>query len=87
MEELNIINTSIKLPLAVLLSSKDHKKIKLFESTLYNLDLVSNFYIVSFDNKNILYKIIYNGSPKKFLSEINEQGFDIKKENQNWRIK
>jgi len=54
---------------------------------LNNLDLVSNFYIVSFDSKNILYKIIYNGSPKKFLSEINEQGFDIKKENQNWRIK
>ena len=86
-KELNIINTSIKLPLAVLLSSKDHKKIKLFENTLNNLDLVSNFYIVSFDSKNILYKIIYNGSPKKFLSEINEQNFDIKKENQIWRIK
>ena len=86
-KELNIINTSIKLPLAILLSSKDHKKIKLFENTLNNLDLVSNFYIVSFDSKNILYKIIYNGSPKKFLSEINEQNFDIKKENQIWRIK
>ena len=86
-KKLNIINTSIKLPLAVLLSSKDHKKIKLFENTLNNLDLVSNFFIVSFDNKNILYKIIYNGSPKKFLSEINEHNFDIKKENQTWRIK
>ena len=85
-KELNIINTSIKLPLTVLLASNDHKKIKLFENTLNNLDLVSNFYIISIDSKNILYKIIYNGLPTKFLSEINEQDFNIKKENQNWKI-
>ena len=85
-KELNIINTSIKLPIRIILSSKDNEKIQLFEKTLNDLDLVSNFYIISFDSENILYKVIYNGSPKKFLSEIKMQDFILEKENENWRI-
>ena len=86
-KELNIINTSIKLSVTMSLPSSDIGKIKLFESLMNNLDLVSNFYILSFNNKKIYYKIIYNGTPKKLLTVIKNSGFEIESDNKNWNIK
>jgi len=85
-KELNLINTSIKLPLTISLSSKDHNKIKSFEKILEHLDLVSNFVVLSFNNENIFYKVIYNGSPDKLFDEIKEAGLNLKKNNQTWKI-
>ena len=84
-KKLNLINTSIKLPLTLSLSAKDYDKIKLFEKTLENLDLVSNFIVLSFNNKDIFYKIIYNGSPDKFFNEIKDVGLNFEKNNQIWK--
>ena len=86
-KNLNIINTSIKLPIRVLLSSKENEKIRLFENILNNLYLVSNYNVISFDSNEIVYKIVYNGSQKKFLSEIKKNSLNIEKDNQNWKIK
>jgi hypothetical protein len=86
-KELNIINTSIKNHLNIILLSNDDYKIKLFEKTLSKLDLVSKFFIISFDNKNIYYKVIYNGPPNKFLKEIKDNGFEINNnEDGYWKI-
>ena len=82
-----MINTSIKLPLTISLSSKDHNKIKSFEKTLEHLDLVSNYEVLSFNNENIFYKVIYNGSPNKFFNEIEAKGLSLEKNNQIWEIK
>ena len=84
---INKINTSIKLPITVFLSSKDYNKIQLFEKTLNDLDLVSDFYVLHFDNSNVFYKVIYNGSPNKFLIEFDEKGLKIIKNEDNWQIK
>jgi len=86
-KDLNIINTSIKLPVTMSLLSKDINKIKLFESLMNNLDLVSNFDILSFNNKKIYYKIIYNGTPKKLLTVIKNSGLEVENDNKNWNIK
>ena len=86
-KKLNLINTSIQLPLTLSLLSKDYDKIKLFEKTLKNLDLVSNFMVLSFNNENIFYKVIYNGSPDKFFNEIEAKGLSLEKNNQIWEIK
>ena len=85
-KELNLINTSIKLPLTISLSSKDHNKIKSFEKTLEHLDLVSNYEVLSFNNENIFYKVVYNGPPDKLFYEIKEAGLNLKKSNQTWKI-
>ncbi len=85
-KELNLINTSIKFPLTISLSSKDHNKIKSFEKILEHLDLVSNFVVLSFNNENIFYKVIYNGPPDKLFDEIKETGLNLKKNNQTWKI-
>ena len=86
-KELNIINTSIKLPVTISVPSNDIDKIKSFENLIDNLDLVSNFYILSFNNKKIHYKVIYNGAPKKLLRTIKNAGLEVERDNKNWNIK
>ena len=83
----NQINTSIKLPLTILISSKKYRKIQALEKTLNNLDLISNFHILKFDNENTLFRIIYNGSPKTFLNDMKKRNFDLVVENNIWIIK
>jgi len=82
----NEINTSIKLPLTVSINSTDYKQIQKFEKALVRTDLVSNFYILRFNNKNIFYKIIYNGSPKNFLNDLNNNNINLKTKNNIWVI-
>ena len=86
-KKLNIINTSIKLPLTISISSNEYEVVKKFEYTMENLDLVSNYFIHYFNNKNIFYKIVYNGSPNKFFVEIENAGFNLKQNNQILEIK
>ena len=83
----NEINTSIKLPLTISIDSKNYKKIIKFEKVLGSLDLISDFYIIKFDNLNTQYKIIYNGSPNFFLNDMNNMGFDLVMKNNVWKIK
>ena len=83
----NEINTSIKLPLTISINSKDYKKIISLEEALANIDLISNFYILNFNNQNIQYRIIYNGSPKTFLNDMVNRNFDLAMENNVWIVK
>jgi len=83
----NQINTSIKLPLTISINSKDYKKIISLEEALTNIDLISNFYILNFNNKNTQYRIIYNGSPKTFLNDMVNRNFDLEMENNVWLVK
>ena len=82
----NEINTSIKLPLTVSVSSKDYRKVLELEKTFNEMDLISDFYILKFDNKDIQFKIIYNGSPKTFLSDLKKRDFDLITKNDMWKI-
>jgi hypothetical protein len=86
-KEINIINTSIKLPITISLPIKEMNKIKLFEDLIGSLDLVSDSYILSFNSEKIYYKIIYNGKPKKLLTVIENSGFEVVNDNRNWNIK
>ena len=83
----NEINTSIKLPLTISIKSTDYKKIVYLEEVLTNIDLISHFYILKFDNKFIQYRIIYNGSPILFFNDINNRYFDLVMENNVWTVK
>ena len=65
-KSINQINTSIKLPLSIKVNSSDEKKISIFENVLEETDLVYDFFINKFDNKYIIYEIVYNGSPNFF---------------------
>ena len=83
----NEINTSIKLPLTISLNSKNYKEIIKLEEALANINLISNFYILNFDNKITQYRIIYNGSPKTFFNDMTNRDFNLVMENNVWVIK
>ena len=83
----NQINTSIKLPINVSVNSKRVKQIQIFENYLSQLDLVSNFYITNLNNKNTIYKIIFNGNPDQFLNLMKEKDIDIYTNQEIWKIK
>ena len=52
-----------------------------------NLDLVYDFYIQKFDNKNfIYYKLIYNGTHSKFFNSIENQNYKIDFKNKIWNF-
>ena len=83
----NEINTSIRLPLTISIKSTDYKKITNLEEALSNIDLISNFYILRFNNKFTQYRIIYNGSPKTFFNDMTNRYFDLVMENSVWTVK
>ena len=83
----NEINTSIKLPLTIFIKSTDYKKIIYLEEVLASIDLISDFYILKFNNKFTQYRIIYNGSPKTFFYDMNNRYFDVVMENNIWTVK
>ncbi len=85
-KNINQINTSIKLPLTVSIDSKQHKKIQILEKALSKIDLVSFFDITKFDNEKIYFKIIYNGSPKKFIDDLKENDIIISSQDQIWEV-
>ena len=83
----NQINTSIKLPLTISIDITDDKKIKKFEEIINKIDLVSSFYVSKLDNKNIYYKIIFNGTPKSFILEMQDSGQMLDIKNKIWILK
>ncbi len=83
----NQINTSIKLPITVSINSRSHKKIMQLEETLTNFDLISDFYILKINSETIQYRVVYNGSPKNFLNNMNKNNFDLDTKNKIWIIR
>ena len=82
----NEINTSIKLPITISIDSRNYRKILRLEETFNNIDVISDFFILKFDNEIIQYRIVYNGSPKTFLNNMNKNNFDLVIENNIWIV-
>ena len=83
----NEINTSIKLPITISVNSKNYNQIAEIENAIENIDLISEFYTLKFDSQNILFKIIYNGSPNFFLNDMSKQNLDLIMINNLWKVK
>ena len=83
----NEINTSVKLPLSISINNNDNLKISKFEEVLFNIDLVYDFFIFKFDNRNNIYKITFNGSPDRFLKIMKNKNYDFDTQNQIWTLK
>ena len=80
----NEINTSVKLPLNISINNSNNIKINKFEKILSDMDLIYNFYIYKFDNKNNFYKVIFNGTPDKFLEVMSNQKYNFEIKNKIW---
>ena len=83
----NEINTSIKLSLTVSINNDDNLKISKFEEILNDIDFIYDSHIFKFDNKNNIYKIIFNGSPDHFLNIMSDKNYEFNTQNQIWILK
>ncbi len=80
----NQINTSVKLSLNISIDNSSNIKINKFEKILSDMDLIYNFSIYKFDNRNNFYKVIFNGTPDKFLEVMSDQNYDFEIKNKIW---
>ena len=83
----NEINTSVKLPLTISVENSNNIKIYQFEKKLSEIDLIYNFYIYKFNNKNNFYKIIFNGTPDKFIDVMKNNNYEFDTVNKIWVMK
>ena len=83
----NEINTSVKLPLTISVENSNNIKIYQLEEKLSKIDLIYNFYIYKFDNKNNIYKIIFNGTPDKFIEVMKNNNYEFETVNKIWVMK
>ncbi len=83
----NEINTSVKLPLTISVKNSNNIKIYQLEEKLSNIDLIYNFYIYKFDNKTNIYKIIFNGTPSKFIKVMEDNNYKFETTNKIWVMK
>jgi hypothetical protein len=83
----NEINTSVKLPITISIDNRNNLKISEFEALLTNIDLIYDFNIYKFNNKNNIYKIIFNGSPDHFLEIMENKNYEFDTQNQIWNLK
>ena len=80
----NQINTSVKLSLNISIDNSNNIKVNKFEKILSDMDLIYNFSIYKFDNRNNFYKVIFNGTPDKFLEVMSDQNYDFEIKNKIW---
>ena len=83
----NEINTSVKLSLTISIKNDNNLKISKFEEVLTNTDFVYDFFIFKFNNKNNIYKIIFNSSPDRFLQIMKNKNYEFNTQNQIWTLR
>jgi len=85
-KSINKINTSIELPIRISINSKNTKLSENFENKIYLTDLVSDIKIEKFNSKEIIYRIIFNSTPNKFLDIMSLYNFKIDTANEVWKL-
>ena len=85
-KNLNLINTSLKLPLTIRIKSADKQKIFRLENILNEQDLIYDYSIMKYNKNFVIYNIIFNGTPNIFLKKMRENDFYIDTQNKIWTL-
>ena len=86
-KSVNKINTSIELPIRLSIDAGNTTFSEKLENSLSSIDLISKFKIEMFNNKEIIYKIIFNGNPNKLLDIMSFYDFKIDASKEIWKVK
>ena len=86
-KSLNKINTSIELPIRLSINASNTKFSEKLENSLSSIDLISEFTVEMFNNKEIIYKIIFNGNPNKLVDTMSLYDFKIDTSKEIWKVK
>ena len=85
-KSLNKVNTSIILPIRISIDSNNFSLSNNLENYLNEVDLISNYKIEKFNSKQIIYKIIFNSTPDKFLKIMENAKFQIDTSKDVWKL-
>ena len=85
-KNLNLINTSLKLPLTIRIKSADKQKIFRLENILNEQDLIYDYSIMKYNKNFVIYNITFNGTPNIFLKKMRENDFYIDTQNKIWTL-
>ena len=85
-KSLNKINMSIILPIRLSVDSNNFLLSNNLENYLNEVDLISNYKIENFNSKQIIYKIIFNSTPDKFLKIMQNAKFKIDTSKDVWKL-
>ncbi len=86
-KENNLINTSINLPLLIKVRNNDFNLSYQLEETFNKIDLISNYSINKFDKDFILYRVIFNGTPKNFINIMKDKNYNFDTQKKIWILK
>ena len=84
---INKMNPSTSVPIRLSVKSSNINKSLKLENALDNLDFVTNYQIEKFDSNEIIYKVYYASSPKRFLKDIVFYDISIDTSSTDWKIK
>jgi len=85
-KSLNKINKSIILSIRLSIDSNNFSLSNNLENYLNEVDLISNYKIENFNSKQIIYKIIFNSTPDKFLKIMENAKFKIDTSKDIWKL-
>ena len=84
---INKINTSITIPIKISINNSNYITTDKLESLLNQSDFVYEYEIERISSNEIVYRIIYNSTPNKFLNTLKANGININSSNDIWKLK
>ena len=82
----NKINTSITIPIKISIKNKNFIISDKLENILNQSDFVYEYEIEKMNSEEIIYKIIYNNNPEKFLNTLKVNDININSSSNIWNI-
>ena len=83
---INKINTSITIPIKISIENSNFIISDKLENILNQSDFVYEYEIEKMNSKEIIYKIVYNSNPDKFLNNLKINGINVKSSSDVWYI-
>ena len=84
---INKINTSITIPIKISIKNNNFIISDKLENILNESDFVYEYEIEKMNSEEIVYKIIYNNNPEKFLNTLKLNDININSSSDIWNIK
>ena len=83
---INKINTSISIPIKISVKNSNFIISEKLENILNQSDFVYEYEIEKISSEDIIYKIIYNNNPEKFLNTLKVNDININSSSDIWYI-
>ena len=84
---INKINTSITIPIKISVKNNNYMITDKLENLLDKSDFVYEYEIKKINNKEIIYRIVYNSDPNKFINNLKINGINVNSSSDIWKIK